>query len=281
MRSYKIIILFVAVVSIISFSGCLIDDVNQPSEVNAGGTFTTTLTITDVNAEQNNAHKGVVAILVPEDWSFISGTYTTQMGSGNMEVDTAVVPVWGDIDTVITRPEGMKWINLLSDQGYLHEANQVYETTINLQVGSKAGTYAIGYLATVNTLDMLKFLNDQDVDQTLAGSDTSMNHMVTVTPASAVEEQISGTPTEYELSQNFPNPFNPSTNFTFALKQSGDVKISIYNVSGVEVESLVNGFRSAGTYQISFNAANLPSGIYYYRIVTGSFTQTKKMVLLK
>lgn len=282
MRSLKIIIiLLVTVISIFSFSGCLIDDVSQPTEVSAGGTFTTTLTITDMNAEQNNAHKGVVAILVPEDWSFISGTYSTTMGSGDMELDTAAAPVWGDVDTVIQRPAGMKWIKLLSDQGYLHDANMVYETTINLQVGQTAGTFAIGYLVTVNSIDIMKFLNDQDVDQQLSGADTSMNHMVNVTPATAVEKQLSGTPSDYDLSQNYPNPFNPSTSFSFSLKEAGDVNISIYNSTGVEIKSLVNGFRTAGNYQISFDAHNLPSGIYYYRIITENFTQTKKMLLLK
>lgn len=281
MRSYKVLVLFVTLVSMLSFSGCLIDDVSQTSQVDAGGTFTTTLTITDMNAEQNNAHKGVVAILVPEDWSFISGTYTTQMGSGDMELDTAATPVWGDVDTVITRPEGMKWINLLSDEGYLHDANMVYETTINLQVGQKAGTYGIGYLVTVNTTDMLKFLNDQDVDQQLAGSDTSMNHMVTISGATAVDEKISAAPADYNLTQNYPNPFNPSTSFSFSLKEAGEVSITIYNTAGVEVKTLVSGFRTAGTYQVSFDASELPSGVYYYRIQTPGFTETKKMLLLK
>jgi hypothetical protein len=234
-----------------------------------------------MNAEQNNAHKGVVAVLVPEDWSFISGTYSTPMGIGDLELDTSVPPVWGDIDTVIARPAGMKWINLLSDQGYLHNANVIYEATINLQVGQTEGTFPIGYLVTVNTIDMLKFLNDQDFDQELAGADTSMNHMVTITGSSAVDEQISGIPSEYNLSQNYPNPFNPATSFTYSLKQSGEVKISIYDVSGKEVKSLVDGFRSAGNYVVNFNAGDMASGIYYYRITTNDFIQTNKMVLLK
>ena len=141
MKLLKMFTLFVGLVAVFFFSGCLIEDVNQPAEVNAGETFTTTLTISDMNAEQNNAHKGVVAILVPEDWSFISGTYSTDMGFGNLELDTSVPPVWGDVDTVIQRPAGMKWINLLSDQGYLHAANVVYEATVNLQVGQTEGEF--------------------------------------------------------------------------------------------------------------------------------------------
>ncbi len=284
MKLLKALLPLVGLIAILSFASCLIEDVNQPAQVNAGETFTTTITISDMNAEQNNAHKGVLAILVPEDWSFISGTYTSPMGFGNLELDTSMPPVWGDIDTVIQRPAGMKWINLLTDVGYLHDANLVYEATVNLQVGQTGGDFPIGYLVTVNTIDMLKFLNDQDVDQQLAGSDTSMNHMVNVVGASSVEHQVSNIPEDYSLSQNYPNPFNPSTSFTYSLKQACDVTISVYDAAGKELQILTNGFREAGSYVVKFDASassTIASGIYYYRIVTNGFSQTNKMVLIK
>ena len=284
MKILKALLPFVGLIAILSFASCLIEDVSQPDQVNAGETFTATITVSDMNAEQNNAHKGVLAILVPDDWSFISGTYTSPMGFGNLELDTSVPPVWGDIDTVIQRPDGMKWINLLTDVGYLHDANLVYEAVVNLQVGQKGGSFPIGYLVTVNTIDMLKFLNDQDADQELAGSDTSMNHMVNVVGASSVEHQVSNIPEEYNLSQNYPNPFNPATSFTYSLKQAGDVKIIVYDIAGREVQILTDGFREAGKYVLNFDTSSLnglSSGIYYYRIVTRDFTQTNKMVLMK
>jgi hypothetical protein len=281
MKLLKTLLPLVGVVAIFSFASCLIEDVNQPDQVTAGETFTVTLTVSDMNAEQNNAHKGVLAILVPEDWSFVSGTYSAPMGFGNLELDPSASPLWGNVDTVIQRPAGMKWINLLTDVGYLHTANVVYDATVNLKVGQTGGDFPIGYLVTVNTIDMLKFLNDQDVDQQLAGTDTSMNHMVKVIGASSIEERISDVPSEFELSQNYPNPFNPSTSFTYSLKQSGDVQISIYDAVGKEVKSIVNGFREAGSYQVTFEAQNFASGIYYYRIIASDFIQTNKMILLK
>jgi hypothetical protein len=284
MKILKALLPFVGLIAILSFASCLIEEVNQPDQVNAGETFTATITISDMNAEQNNAHKGVLAILVPDDWSFISGTYTSPMGFGNLELDTSVPPVWGDIDTVIQRPDGMKWINLLTDVGYLHGANLVYEAVVNLQVGQKGGGFPIGYLVTVNTIDMLKFLNDQDVDQQLAGSDTSMNHMVNVVGASSVEHQVSNIPEEYNLSQNYPNPFNPTTSFTYSLKQASDVKIIIYDAAGREVQILADGFREAGKYILNFDVSSLnglSSGVYYYQIITKDFSQTNKMVLMK
>jgi len=263
-------------------TGCLIEEVDQPSSVKTGDVFTAILTITDMNAEQTNAHKGVIAVLVPEDWTFIDGSYNTSMGTGIMELDNTTPPVWGDVDTVIERPDGMKWINLTSDIGYLHDKNMVYEATINLRVGQKTGQYNIGYLTTVNTIDMLKLLNDQDVDQDLSGTDTSMYHPVTITGATAViENKLEGVPSQYKLEQNFPNPFNPSTTIRYSVPEGSNVKIAVYDVSGKEIKILADGYRNAGNYALAFSAVDLSSGVYYYRIITNSFTQTNKMLLLK
>jgi hypothetical protein len=284
MKLYKKIIMsLLAVLPFILF-GCLIEDVSQPASVEAGGTFTTVVTITDMNAEQQNAHKGVIAILVPEDWSFIDGTYDTPMGAGDMVLDTATPPVWGDVDTIdgLAAPSGMKWINLLSDTGYLHTANMVYEATINLQVGQTTGEFPIGYLTTVNTIDMLKFLNDQDEDQQLSGADTSMNHMVTVTPLVGIKEQLlEGVPDEYNLSQNYPNPFNPSTTINYSVIEGSYVRLAVYDAAGKEVKLLADGFKQRGNYSVTFTADNMASGIYYYKIMMDGFSKTHKMVLLK
>lgn len=88
-------------------------------------------------------------------------------------------------------------------------------------------------------------------------------------------------PSSYLLKQNYPNPFNPTTNITFALPKAGDVTLKVYDMSGKEVAVLVNEFKNAGSYLVGFNAANLPSGAYFYRIVSGGFVETKKMMLVK
>lgn len=90
-----------------------------------------------------------------------------------------------------------------------------------------------------------------------------------------------GVPGEFKLSQNYPNPFNPSTNIEFALPKNSNVTLKIYNVSGQEVASLVNGEYAAGTYIANWNAVNMASGIYFYTIQTEGFTQTKKLLLVK
>ena len=86
---------------------------------------------------------------------------------------------------------------------------------------------------------------------------------------------------EFELSQNYPNPFNPWSNIKYNLKKSGNVTLTIFNLAGQEIETLVNGFQSAGEYQIKWKATGFPSGIYFYRFQVGDFSETKKLILQK
>jgi hypothetical protein len=89
------------------------------------------------------------------------------------------------------------------------------------------------------------------------------------------------TPVIYSLKQNFPNPFNPVTRIAYSLSSPQMVTLKIYNVLGKEVASPVNEFKARGNYEVSFDASELTSGIYFYKITAGNFTDTKKMVLVK
>ncbi len=89
------------------------------------------------------------------------------------------------------------------------------------------------------------------------------------------------TPSEFSLSQNHPNPFNPVTNIKFAVPNRTFVKLVIYDMLGKEVEILVNSEYNAGTYDVNWNASNYPSGVYFYRLNAGDYSGTKKMVLVK
>jgi len=88
-------------------------------------------------------------------------------------------------------------------------------------------------------------------------------------------------PNTYTLFQNYPNPFNPTTDIKFSIPKSGVVKIVVFDILGREVRTLVNEFRQTGEYNISFDASNLASGVYFYRLEANDFTQTKKMLLIK
>lgn len=88
-------------------------------------------------------------------------------------------------------------------------------------------------------------------------------------------------PSKFKLFNNYPNPFNPTTTITYSIQKDGLVSLKVYDILGKEVASLVNEPKIAGTYNVEFNASNLPSGIYFYRIRAGAFVDTKKLILLK
>lgn len=90
-----------------------------------------------------------------------------------------------------------------------------------------------------------------------------------------------GIPKNFSLSQNYPNPFNPSTKISFSLPKASDVKLVVFDILGREVATLVNDLKQAGTHNVEFNASALSSGVYFYKIVAGDFTDTKKMLLVK
>ncbi len=102
-----------------------------------------------------------------------------------------------------------------------------------------------------------------------------------VTFINAAPESESNLPTAYALHQNFPNPFNPSTNLRFDLVDAQNVRLMVYNILGQEVARLVDGRMEAGFHEVVFDASMLSSGVYFYRIETDAFTSMKKMVLVK
>ncbi len=103
--------------------------------------------------------------------------------------------------------------------------------------------------------------------------------MVTISLTNVGENESN--PNKFELYNNYPNPFNPSTTIRYSIPEASFTSIKIYDALGNQVSSLVNETKTAGTYEVTFDAKNLSSGIYYYELQAGSFTQTKKMILTK
>ncbi len=87
--------------------------------------------------------------------------------------------------------------------------------------------------------------------------------------------------TTYKLYSNYPNPFNPSTKIKYLVAEKTFVSLKIYDAAGSEVSSIINQVQAAGEYEFEFNAANLTSGVYFYKLQAGSFVKTKKMILMK
>jgi len=106
------------------------------------------------------------------------------------------------------------------------------------------------------------------------------NVSLELTVATSVEE-LDNRPNQFSLDQNFPNPFNPTTNISFTIPQSADVKLEVFNALGQKVATLVNGSRNAGSHTITFDASRFASGVYLYRLTSGNNVQINKMLLLK
>lgn len=127
-------------------------------------------------------------------------------------------------------------------------------------------------------------------DRTYEGTITIINNSsetpeipvtVVASPRTDVDDEISNLPLEFSLFQNYPNPFNPSTEIKFGLPRHSDVRIEIFNILGQKVTTLFEGLLPAGYHSVHWNGSNLSSGVYYYRIDAGSFSDIKKMTLLK
>ena len=103
----------------------------------------------------------------------------------------------------------------------------------------------------------------------------------TLSKQMANEEEITTPVNEYTLFDNYPNPFNPTTRIVYTVSENEFVSLKVYNTVGEEVMILVNEVKQPGLYEVDFNAASLPSGVYMYRIIAGEFVQTKKMILMK
>jgi len=98
---------------------------------------------------------------------------------------------------------------------------------------------------------------------------------------SVKEKPEEALPAEYQLEQNYPNPFNPSTTIRFSLPQREHVTLKVFDVLGREVATLVDGELNPGQHSVVFNAKNLPSGVYFYRLQAGNFVEQKKMEMVK
>lgn len=137
--------------------------------------------------------------------------------------------------------------------------------TIPISSGAGAGEIAVdrGYILDMRTQGVCKL---------------NVNYNI-ITPVN--ENLITGIPDKFNLYQNYPNPFNPTTTIKFDIPKSGFVTLKLYDMLGREVNTVINGFRNSGTYEVNFNGADISSGVYFYRMHYDNMTLTKKLMLLK
>ncbi len=111
------------------------------------------------------------------------------------------------------------------------------------------------------------------------GVRTTIDYTATTDPTIDVEEEFNLN--SYELEQNYPNPFNPTTKINYNIGEGGLVNLKVYNILGIEVATLVNEYKPAGSYRVSFDGKSLSSGVYIYNLSVNNFTKTRKMILEK
>jgi photosystem II stability/assembly factor-like uncharacterized protein len=133
--------------------------------------------------------------------------------------------------------------------------------------------------STTNHLNQLFFIDEST--GWAVGDNGTILHTATGGVVSVNEGQVKLVPLVYQLSNNFPNPFNPTTKFNYSIPQSLTVIIKIFDILGNEIETLVNNEKPAGTYEVAWNAEGLTSGIYFYQLKAGDYVETKKMMLIK
>lgn len=220
----------------------------------------------------------------------ITGTWTTQStaqtNSYALWFNTPATGMLGGAQLMLTSNSGVNWANVTSpgtanisgitgfgtNWWFVRQASVIYRTTDN------GASFTTDYTAPAGSYTHLQKAMTGNRMWAVRSNGGISSSLSTV----GIEPVSGNIPQVYALSQNYPNPFNPTTKFSFSLPNSSAVTIKIYDIAGREVEILANNtFMAAGNYEVNFNAARLSSGIYFYTINAGEFTQTKKMVLTK
>ena len=173
---------------------------------------------------------------------------------------------------------------------YTHDSWQTMKLVVNLNIDS--AVFVING-NVIHTWRWTAGASGTPVPKRLAANDffgaTSSDQMYmddyyynpnTIWPTS-VKQQSQEIPVTFALEHNYPNPFNPTTNIKFSIPTKGLVTLKVFNSLGMEVATLVNEVTNAGTYVVDFDASNLTSGVYFYRLQSNDFNETKKMILIK
>ncbi|MEM6783687.1 MAG: T9SS type A sorting domain-containing protein [Bacteroidota bacterium] len=254
-------------------AACEILEVIQPAEAEQGEIIEVIVTI-QKTFEDTNAWQGIVSVLVPEDWSLVSGAYDGDAGAGTM-LESAD---WADsTNTVAPAPDGMKWIATISENASTASANDIYDVTLQLQVGQETGTFNLAYFTTITafTTDDIDFGPPDDNT-----ADILLDQPITVNMAVANEDETQ--PDAFALDQNFPNPFADATSIRYRLDRGAEVRLTVFDASGREVAVLAQGRQAAGDHTAAFDSADLPSGTYLYRLdADGETIETRQMTVVR
>lgn len=218
---------------------------------------------------------------------FTYSDFTIRMGRTDIIDFSSGVFYSGPLDTVYHRasvvlssPVG-QWMTIQLDRTFEYDSAQ--SLVIEIQQCGASG--ASGFSMATSFL----FGGRRNVSSSgticpfdLAATDGNLPHMgITLGPPTGTSNQSIEIPDSYKLFQNYPNPFNPETKISYHIPKSGLVELRVFDILGKEVRTLVSDIKQAGTYSVDFDASVLASGVYYYEIIAGNFSNMKKMVLTK
>ena len=135
-------------------------------------------------------------------------------------------------------------------------------------------------MSTLNRLELGRFIPNTKKEQ-LVGFQYKITSKDYILSSGSLALKYNPTPLEFELNQVYPNPFNPKTTFSFVLPMETEVSLSIYNLQGREVTTLISGSMNAGYHSVIWNANQYSSGVYFVKMVAGEYVTTQKLMLVK
>jgi len=205
----------------------------------------------------------------PSAYFYFTTASTTVTGSIENLTD-GVIDLIADLK--ISQNQGNILISILEQAQYRLGQGNNFLATVNMYYFKlRVMILRISGMISVADANSLNYSADGVIDL-IADLDSK--------PFSINEKELT-TPKTYTLGQNYPNPFNPSTTIEYSIPQNSDVSLKIYDMLGKEVASLVSGYKETGTYIVNWDASHLSSGVYFYKLVAGSYILTKKMILSK
>lgn len=223
----------------------------------AAGTTLTDSNFATIKYNTNGALQWIANYVGPNNSTDVPRAITLD-ADGNVYVtgSSFIVPDLDDYATIKYNPSGVQqWIMTYNGPASSNDYGA------SLGVSSTGEVYVTGRSVGVNT-----------------GYDFAT---IKYSRPLGIEPVTNNTPKSFNLYQNYPNPFNPSTKLKFDIPNPSNIKLEFFNIEGKEVSSPYYGFTGAGTYVYSFDASSISSGVYFYRLTAGSFSDTKKMVLVR
>ncbi|MCX6138779.1 MAG: T9SS type A sorting domain-containing protein [Ignavibacteriales bacterium] len=225
-------------------------------------------------------------------WTWNLGAYKIRtLGNGKTvtvsQISNSGIIITGTADTLFPGFSSYNFVapsNSNTKVSYTGANQVVFGGTYQRLAIAGTGDFPLTAPATVKDTLILTSgnLNNSVYQVTVYRAPVITGGTISRTPiTTGVEELKSSLPEQYALQQNYPNPFNPATTIEYAVPQQSHVTLKIFDLLGREAAVLVNGRKESGGYSVQWNAAAMPSGIYFYRLQAGSFTETKRMILMK